>query len=277
MQWTADVTEHAHVTEIKQPARSGNNQNYHTQIVRHLDRSERCLRFDITTHFASVEEDGSEEDDEAHEDEHEPDPETSNMKCYHLPSRTHVNYFEVSKAITGGVVSTSVLPPRTFSSSTTAFHLALKPSLRISIDEAAELYGLPDLRSTVTDYFHHASRSGCPVVENIQAWFKVRVQQPTYHSRESFQSPQSLIASPPSTQSPSGRYDFAVVNQSDESEWPSKGLEGMFCCVVRCPAIYSLCYRAYNCTGSPNLSRPLHRLFSCVCSMLESYSPPSDM
>ena len=129
MQWTADITEHAHVTEIKQPARSGNNQNYHTQIVRHLDCSERCLRFDIATHFASVEEDGSEEDDEAHEDEHEPDPETSNMKCYHLPSRTHVNYFEVSKAIAGGVVSTSVLPPRTFSSSTTAFHLALKPSL----------------------------------------------------------------------------------------------------------------------------------------------------
>ena len=196
------------------------------------------------------------------------------MKCYHLPSRTHVNYFEVSKAIAGGVVSTSVLPPRTFSSSTTAFHLALKPSLRISIDEAAELYGLPDLRSTVTDYFHRASRSGCPVVENIQAWFKVRVQQPTYHSRESFQSPQSLIASPPSTQSPSGRYDFAVVNQSDESEWPSKGLEGMFCCVVRCPAIYSLCYRAYNRTGSPNLSRPSHRLFSCVCSTFSHTPPP---
>jgi len=33
MQWMADVTEHAHVTEIKQPARSGNNQDYYTQIA----------------------------------------------------------------------------------------------------------------------------------------------------------------------------------------------------------------------------------------------------
>ncbi|KAI6010033.1 hypothetical protein BKA83DRAFT_4467646 [Pisolithus microcarpus] len=33
MQWTADVTEHAHVTEIKQPACTGNNQDYYTQIA----------------------------------------------------------------------------------------------------------------------------------------------------------------------------------------------------------------------------------------------------
>ena len=173
MQWTADVTEHAHVTEIKQPTRSGNNQNYHTQIVRHLNHNKRCLRFDIATHFASIEEDGSEEDDEAHEDEHEPDPETLNMKCYHLPSHPPINYFEVSKAIASSVVSTSVLPPRTFASSTTAFRLAFKPSLWISIDEAAELYGIPDLQSAVTDYFRRTNHSGFPVVENIQAWFKV--------------------------------------------------------------------------------------------------------
>ncbi|KAF8838469.1 hypothetical protein BDN67DRAFT_907281, partial [Paxillus ammoniavirescens] len=36
MQWTADVMEHAHVQEIKVPARSGNNQNYYSQIARHL-------------------------------------------------------------------------------------------------------------------------------------------------------------------------------------------------------------------------------------------------
>ena len=27
-QYSADITEHAHVTEIKKPARSGNNHNY---------------------------------------------------------------------------------------------------------------------------------------------------------------------------------------------------------------------------------------------------------
>jgi len=55
MQWSADVTEHAHVTEIKQPARSGNNQDYYTQIARHLDRSDKCFRFDLATRIASTE------------------------------------------------------------------------------------------------------------------------------------------------------------------------------------------------------------------------------
>ena len=37
MQWSADVTEHAHISEIKIPARSGNNQNYYSQIMCHLN------------------------------------------------------------------------------------------------------------------------------------------------------------------------------------------------------------------------------------------------
>ena len=55
MQWMANITEHVHVTEIKQPAHAGNNQDYHTQIVRHLNRREKYFQFDITTCFAFVE------------------------------------------------------------------------------------------------------------------------------------------------------------------------------------------------------------------------------
>jgi len=33
MQWTTDVMEHVHVTEIKQPAHAGNNQDYYSQIA----------------------------------------------------------------------------------------------------------------------------------------------------------------------------------------------------------------------------------------------------
>ena len=51
MQWSADITEHAHVEEIKLPARAGNNQNYYSQIMRHLDRLEKCFRFDLATYI----------------------------------------------------------------------------------------------------------------------------------------------------------------------------------------------------------------------------------
>ncbi|KAI6025376.1 hypothetical protein PISMIDRAFT_16871 [Pisolithus microcarpus 441] len=216
MQWTADVTEHAHVTEIKQPACAGNNQDYYAQIARHLDHSEKCFRFDLTTRLASAEQGELGEDDEDQEDEHEPDFEALHVTHYYTPSRTSVNYFESAEAI--------------FASSTTAFRLAFKPSLRVMIDEAAETFGLSDLWPAITDYVCRDDRLMTevlnPSAEKVQIWFKVRVQQPSYHDRSSLESPQSLLASPPSAYLPGSRYDFAVISQADESDWPSNGLRG---------------------------------------------------
>jgi hypothetical protein len=42
LQWLADVTEHANIMEIKDPAHLGNNQNYEAQICWHLDRTDKC-------------------------------------------------------------------------------------------------------------------------------------------------------------------------------------------------------------------------------------------
>jgi len=47
--FTADHTEHAHIEVVKDPAKSGNNQKYEEQICRHLDRSDKCRQFDLTT------------------------------------------------------------------------------------------------------------------------------------------------------------------------------------------------------------------------------------
>ena len=177
MQWSADVTEHAHVTEIKQPARLGNNQDYYSQIARHLDQSDKCFRFNITMRLASTEQGGPDDendDDEREEDEHEPDSEVLHVSHYHVPTRRLVNYFETAERIANGIVPNTILPPRFFSSSSTAFRLAVKPSLQVSIDEASELYGLPELRLAIADYFRCI---GCSAVdfasERMQTWFKV--------------------------------------------------------------------------------------------------------
>ncbi|KAI6014893.1 hypothetical protein BKA83DRAFT_4061372, partial [Pisolithus microcarpus] len=230
MQWTADVTEHAHVTEIKQPARAGNNQDYYAQIAQHLDHSEKCFRFDLATRLASAEQGESGEDDEDQEDEHEPDFEALHVTHYYTPSRISVNYFESAEALASGAIPNAVLPHRIFVSSTTAFRLAFKPSLCVTIDEAAETFSLSDLWLAITDYVRCDDRLMTevlnPSAEKVQIWFKVRVQQPSYHDRSSLESPQSLLASPPSAYLPSGRYDFAVISQADESDWPSNGLRG---------------------------------------------------
>ncbi|KAI6016894.1 hypothetical protein BKA83DRAFT_4059575 [Pisolithus microcarpus] len=230
MQWMADVTEHAHVTEIKQPARTGNNQDYYTQIAQHLDRSEKCFRFDLATCLASTEQGESGEDDEDQEDEHELDFEALHVTHYYTPSRTSINYFESAEALASGAVPNAVLPHRIFASSMTAFRLAFKPSLHVTIDEAAETFGLSDLRPAITDYVHcndHLMTEVLnPSAEKVQIWFKVQVQQPSYHDRSSLESPQSLLASPPSVYLPGSQYDFAVISQVDESDWPSNGLRG---------------------------------------------------
>ncbi|KAF8546733.1 hypothetical protein OG21DRAFT_1490879 [Imleria badia] len=232
MQWMADVTEHAHVTEIKQPARSGNNQDYYTQIARHLNRSKKCFRFNIVVRLASIEHEGSNENDEDQADEHEPDSEALRVKYYYSPTRKATNYFEMAEELASGTIPNAILPHRIFASSTTAFRLALKPSLRVSIDEAADIFDLPDLRLATGDYFNSPD---CSVAgpgetnshsERIQIWFKVWVQQPTYHDPRLFEPPQSLVASPPSMHFPSGRYDCPIISPSDKSDWPSNGLRG---------------------------------------------------
>ena len=41
-QWSADITEHAHIDIVKDPAQSSNNQNFDSQICCYLDCQEKC-------------------------------------------------------------------------------------------------------------------------------------------------------------------------------------------------------------------------------------------
>ncbi|KAG1797939.1 hypothetical protein EV424DRAFT_1546453 [Suillus variegatus] len=53
IQWSADATEHAHISKIKEPAWQTNNNDYNPQICRHLDREEKLRHFTITTSLKS--------------------------------------------------------------------------------------------------------------------------------------------------------------------------------------------------------------------------------
>jgi len=243
MQWSADVTEHAHVQEIKVPARAGNNQNYYSQIARYLDRSEKCFRFDLATHLHSQGSQvnrGEDDEDEVFEqgDEHESYPEDSSVADHMAAFRPISNYFAVADALRRGSIPTAIKPYRTFSTTTTAFHLASKPSLRLSLDEAAEMFKIPDLRQALVEYLHRLE-NGTHIVsgtrsnhctlpfDRIQIWYKVRTQQMQYYISKVPDAPQTLRAVPPSTSCPHGLYDAVVINAEPQSEWPRCGLNGM--------------------------------------------------
>jgi len=100
-----------------------------------------------------------EEESDDQEDEHEPDSETCQAGHYYSPACASVNYFKIAENIASSAVPNTSAPPNVFMSSTTAFRLAGKPSLRALIDEALEVYGLPDLCLALTTYFSHLNCS----------------------------------------------------------------------------------------------------------------------
>src|SRR5712672_1298934 len=146
IQWSADVTKHAHVTEIKNPADSGNNQNYEEQICRNLDRMDKIRHFDLATAIkdANVElVPHVNEVPAAHEgisEDYQPNlpqphyvdntasllantdtvTSLSNSKS---SNRVTVNYFEEAAALLRGENTNALMPFRTFSAGTSAFHL----------------------------------------------------------------------------------------------------------------------------------------------------------
>ena len=245
-QWSADVTEHAHVTEIKKPARAGNNQNYCSQIARHLDHADKCARFDLATRILSSHTDDGDAGEEDVDHEHEAEEEMDNTSFYPSPTRKVVNYFDIASSLRNGEFPGSPRPFRTFDSSTTAINLAVKPSFRMSINEASELFRIPDLQPAIHEYIYRCAKgeaheiSGrrqtttrCDVpATGLQIWSKIRVQQQTFHDPGTVEPPQTLVISPPSQPNASGTYDFAIVSPTLDSDWPLDGLNGMF--AARC-------------------------------------------
>ncbi|KAG1883387.1 hypothetical protein F4604DRAFT_1920588 [Suillus subluteus] len=228
MQWSADAMEHAHITEIKDPARSSNNNNYDSQICRHLDRADKCRHFDLAT-IDSDDDDGI------------PADLLSTVKRPGY-ARPITDYFAITKVLQHRDVGTVPLPLRTFIVGYTAFHLAYSPSIRaISVHDAAIKFGLPDLRPAIADFlrredahgYHHvhplggARRAGSDAslpFDNLQIWFKLRLQNTEFHDSTNVRPVQTLNCAPPSDIWTFGRYDTVIVNNEDGHSWPADGL-----------------------------------------------------
>lgn len=142
IQWTANITEHTHVKEIKVPAQASNNQNYYSQIACHLNRLDRCFRFDLTEEQIPL------LDDEDHEN-HELDAKIHTITEY-TPTHPIIDYFAILSAFLKGSNPHSQKPFHTFAIMTSAFHLAAKPLLWLTAMEAATKYDLPDLIPTIS-------------------------------------------------------------------------------------------------------------------------------
>jgi len=265
IQWSADATEHAHVTEIKTPARSTNNQSYEGQICRHLDRDDKCRRFDLATSVreAGVEFCGSPQvtdtdsdssiDGNEDEDSNELIITTSALLSkinpvsnLSGPSQFAADYFREVEYLLNCPNPNAPRPFRTFTSHHTAFHLNHDPVFKpMLVDEVALKFGLPDLRPSLADFLQRRimenpaiypvggrrrASSQCSLpFETLQVWASVRIQSKAYHNRDEILPPQTVSAAPGSDSWPFGRYDSVLVNTDCNMEWPWSGLTGDHC------------------------------------------------
>jgi len=247
IQWTADVTEHAHVTEIKTPAEASNNHNYDPQICRYLHRSEKCRMFELATSLTEsnaashgIMQGGL----TAEESDSDGDEDTTCIKGVGL-ARPITNYFSIATSLTSKGPGSIPLPLWSFTANGTAINLSYDPSLRrTNIDDVAEKFGLPDLCVALAHYLHceqtygssysHPISGRCrgtsypalPFTE-VQVWFKVRLQNTAVHDAAEVLPQQTLHCSPPCDTWTLGHYDAAVFNADNSAAWPADGPKGM--------------------------------------------------
>ncbi|KAG2149239.1 hypothetical protein DEU56DRAFT_729272, partial [Suillus clintonianus] len=253
-QWSADATEHVHITEVKDHARSTNNNNYDSQICRFLDRADKCNRFDLATslldHKLSI------EDLEVVQEEHEDEDTYIDMDADIIPvdspSKTQqpgqprpiTDYFTITKMLQHKEAELKPIPlVRSFIVGRTALYLAYDPSIRnISVNETAIMFNLPDLRPALADFLHHEVTSGHHIhviggprragpdaelpFNKLQVWFKIHLQEMDFHDVHNICPAQTLNCAPPSGPWTPVHYDTVIIQTNAEQSWPTSDLSG---------------------------------------------------
>jgi hypothetical protein len=255
LQWSADVTEHTHITMIKDPVSYSNNQNHEPQICRHLDRRDKVAQFDLATAMMAARVDMSGDSDDPC-DPYEDDgdgPVRVNTASELLEiiepaaqlgtSRRLVNYFTIAAQLSRGEFPKAPKPFRTFTSTqgNTAFHLTRDPVGRqLSIHDASGIFKLPDLEQALIAYLHRVShkmeltlagrrptlKDARLPFEAIQIWHSVRLQSLSFHDPTRVLLPQTVNASPPDEIWRFGRGDAVIVSTNPQHKWPRSGLQG---------------------------------------------------
>ncbi|KAG2131043.1 hypothetical protein DEU56DRAFT_872231 [Suillus clintonianus] len=228
LQWTADTTEHAHITEIKDPAQAGNNNHYDAQICRHLDHADKCHRFGLP---ASLLDQSNQHTYPDEEDDDKIDVDVDDDRD--ILTLLHKDVGTIPWPLRTLVVAQHV-----------AVHLAYDPSIRaISIDDTALKFNLPDLRPALADFLRRKDTYGNDHIHTIggarraepnaslpfdklQVWFKLRLQDMVIHETSIVRPAQTLSCAPPCGLWTSGWYDTAIINHDGGYSWPTDGLRG---------------------------------------------------
>ncbi|KAG2104748.1 uncharacterized protein F5147DRAFT_775568 [Suillus discolor] len=230
-QWSADVTEHVHITEVKDPTRSSNNNNYDPQIYHSEDPGV------VGEEFV--------EDDEI--DYYMDDIPAELLSPTRRPGRPRpiTDYFSIAKILQQKEVGSVPVPLRSFVVRRTTLHLAYNPSIKnTTVHEVAIMFSLPDLRPAIADFLYREATYGSHIhsiggprravhdtklpFDKVQVWFEVRLQETEFHDPHIIRPAQTLNCALPSDPWTLDHYDTVIIQTSSGHSWPASGLSGTF-------------------------------------------------
>ncbi|KAG0695458.1 hypothetical protein DFH29DRAFT_1005435 [Suillus ampliporus] len=149
-QWSADVTEHAHITEVKtlqDPAITTITTRKSVVIlIAPINRSED---------LGVVGEEIAEEDEEIDDDMDDFPAEL--LSSSQRPGQPHpiTSYFSITKILQEKEIGSVPIPLHSFVVRCTALNLAYDPSIKnATVNEITIMFGLPDLRLAIADFLH---------------------------------------------------------------------------------------------------------------------------
>ena len=232
-QWMANVTEHAHIVVVKNPACRSNNVNIDPQICCQLDRLEKCLRFKLATSLQEVQDHHQDEDDDTQL--------FQSVAKLGQPKRSPADYFAKAQELLVSPCRSVPIPLCTSIVCNTAINIIKDPKInRAPIDTIATEHNIPDLHGAIGDYLqwevqrlshqvagqcHFTNTCNLPF-SHLAVWHAVRLQQRPFHPGGDLDPTHTVIAAPPSTTWCYGHYDPVLFNTDLSKEWPTSGLEG---------------------------------------------------
>ncbi|KAJ7036721.1 hypothetical protein C8F04DRAFT_1336137, partial [Mycena alexandri] len=256
LQWSADVTEHAHITLVKDPASNSNHQSYEAQICRHLDRRQKCRQFDLATAMETAGVGFLAPELQQDDNELSFVDGTVDLLDHIEPvtklggtGRVAVDYFTESSLLEEGKFPRAPIPYRTFTDSAnlTGFHLNRDHVGRqMDVDAAGTKFRIPDLRAALAAYIHRQSGPNLVIggrrprlrnddlpFEKVEIWHNLRIQSRSFHDTDKILVPETINAAPPDGTWKVGRADAVIVNTDSEYKWPRSGLTGHAVCQLR--------------------------------------------
>ena len=243
IQWSMDVTECAHITEIKHPLDLTNNQDYKSQICRFLDCAEKCWNFNLATAICNASIDfrsinpvvgiiHDHDNDNANNDGNDNLLEglgdrptytvntTATLLSAISPAKQLVgmprcatDYFSLAHMLKLGSYPHAPSSHHTFVAAETALHLNYCPNYsQIKIKAIAAKFKLPDLHVILSSYLAMCTPDHCHVsgpagnlpFDTLEVWEKLWVQNQAYYVPHNILLAQTINASPSSVAWPCG-------------------------------------------------------------------------